>query len=189
VLFGVKRKPASPSTAVVNRLVAFGKGQDQLELPEIWDRESYIVPGLRVGVNSGGNTSDDFHFTVIRLDARQLDAELDQGLHKASLWPRFEQLMGMRTGVAKRPLRAMTDWHLALALAAGQISGIVQSEGGRRLLIKGRTHKAKDAQVTSETAADGTVSETRVLTDKFITVIRAIDLTPGPDLGKIVTIA
>lgn len=181
VLFGIKRRPAAPSTAVVARLVAFSQGQGQTELPERWDREQYVVPTIKTG--------EEFHFSVVRLDARQLAAELDAGLARASLWPRFDLLMRRAAHSAKPPLRAMTDWHLALALAAGQISGIVTSDEGRRLLIKGRTHKAKETQVLRETAADGDVIETRVLTDKFITVIRAIDLTPGPELGQIVTIA
>jgi hypothetical protein len=181
VLFGVKRRPAPPAPKLVARLLAFSQGEGQEELPERWDRDPYLVPAIRSG--------DDFSFTVVRLDARQLAAELDGGLRKASLWPRFGLILANKARSAKPPLRAMTDWHLALALAAGQISGVVTSREGRRLLIKGRTHKAKDAQVTRETAADGSVSETRVLTDKFITVIRGIDLTPGPDLGTIVTIA
>lgn len=181
VLFGVKRKPASPSATQVASLVAFSRGEGQRELPEHWDQLPYIVPALQA--------ADEFHFTVIRLDARQLAAELEGGLRKASLWPRFGLLMSNKARPAKPPLRAMTDWHLALALAAGHISGIVTSADGRRLLIKGRTHKAKDTQIMRDTAADGTVNETRVLTDKFITVIRGIELTPGPELGQIVTIA
>lgn len=181
VLFGVKRRPGSPSAAVVHRLVEFSQGQGQSELPAHWAGDPYLVPGPTPG--------DEPTFTIVRLDARQLGAELEAGLLKVSLWPRFKQQMRPGARAAKPPLRAMTDWHLALALAAGQISGIVTSDGGRRLLIKGRTHKAKDTQIMRDTAADGTVSETRVLTDKFITVIRAIDLTPGPELGQIVTIA
>lgn len=180
VLFGVKRRPAHPEASVVARLQAFGKGEDQRDLPEHWPGLPYLVPAPKPG--------DDFHFTVLRLDARQLEAELDAGLRNASLWPRFDQLMRRSAGDAKPPLRAMTDWHLALALAAGQISGIVTSAAGRRLLIKGRTHKSKDCQVMHETLADGSLSETRVMTDKFVTVIRAIDLTPGPTLGQVVTI-
>ena len=196
VLFGVKRKPGHPSAAVVQRLLDFAKGNPdddpdgsldgvggatRPELPVHWDAAPYLVPAIKPG--------DDFHFTVVRLDARQLQAELDASLHKASLWPRFGQLMRRPARDIKPPLRAMTDWHLALALAAGQISGIVTSTTGRKLLIKGRTHKSKETQVTHEVADDGGVSETRVLTDKFVTVIRALDLTPGPDFGQIVTIA
>ena len=180
VLFGVKRRPAHPEAAVVARLQAFAQGVGQRELPLQWPGLPYTVPAIKAG--------EDFHFTVLRLDARQLGAELDAGLRKMSLWPRFEQHMRRQAGDTRPPLRAMTDWHLALALAAGQISGIVTSAAGQRLLIKGRTHKSKDTQVLHETQADGTVCETRVLTDKFVTVIRAIDLTPGPGLGQVVTI-
>jgi len=35
---------------------------------------------------------------------------------------------------------------------------------------------------------DGSVAETRVLTDKFVPVIRGIDFTPGAKFGSIVTI-
>ena len=180
VLFGVKRRPGNPAAALVSRLVAFSQGVDQQELPMHWAGDPYVVPPPKLG--------DELTFTVVRLDARQLAAELDAGLHRTTLWPRFQQQMRPGARAAKPPLRAMTDWHLALALAAGQISGIVTSDSGRRLLIKGRTHKAKDTEITRDTAADGTVNETRVLTDKFVTVIRGIDLTPGPEMGQIVTI-
>jgi tRNA1(Val) A37 N6-methylase TrmN6 len=205
VLFGVKRRPGNPDSKLVKRLVAFSSGEasggakgdvdgevngeatggvtseDHVELPVCWSGDPYVIPTLK--------PSEDFHFTVVRLDARQLDDELERGLDKSTLWPRFPLLMRRHASAAKPPLRAMTDWHLALALAAGQISGIVSSKTGRRLLIKGRTHKQKSTQVLRETAADGSVSETRVLTDKFVTVIRGIDLTLGVDLGRIVTIA
>lgn len=181
VLFGVKRRPAHPDASIVKRLQAFAAGEDQLELPPYWAGEPYTIPAIKAG--------EEFTFTVVRLDARQLQAELDGGLQRSTLWPRFNLQMKRLANEAKPPLRAMTDWHLALALAAGQISGIVTSAHGRRLLIKGRTHKSKSAQVMRETSADGEISETRVLTDKFVTVIRGIDLTPGPDMGQIVTIA
>ena len=181
VLFGVKRKPTSPNTAIVARLVAFGQGIDAVELPLHWSAAPYLVPAM--------STAEDFSFTVVRLDARQLQAVLDSGLMASSLWPRFGAILGRRCGTARPPLRAMTDWHLALGLAAGQISGIVTGDDGRRLLIKGRTHKAKSEQRIHEAGADGEVDVTRILTDRFVTVIRGIDLTPGAELGRIVTIA
>ncbi len=181
VLLGVKRRAGHPDARLVRRLEVFASGEDQQELPPVWSGEPYVVPAARPG--------DDFHFTVVRLDARQLAHELDGELRTATLWPRFALQMRRHASAAKPPLRAMTDWHLALALAAGQISGIVTSKEGRRLLIKGRTHKQKSTQVMRESAADGSVSETRVLTDKFVTVIRGIDLTPGDSLGRVVTIA
>lgn len=180
VLFGIKRRPGHPEAALVKQLVAFGAGENHHELPSVWSQAPYVVPAFK--------PADEFAFTVVRLDARQLQCELDAGLAKNSLWPRFDLHLMPKARDARPPLRAMTDWHLALALAAGQISGLVTSATGRQLLIKGRTHKTKDSQVTVEVDDKGNATETRVLTDKFITVIRAIDMTPGPQLGRILTI-
>ena len=181
VIFGIKRKPATPAAAVVSMLLAFAQGAvDRSTLPEVWPHERYEVPAIR--------PADDFAFAVVRLDVRQIEEVLDKGMRRSTLWPRFELLMQPRLDDARPPLRAMTDWHLALALAAGQLSGIVTSADGRRLLVKGRTHKVKHASVTREVAADGEVTETRTLTDRFVTTIRGLDLTPGPGLGNIVTI-
>jgi tRNA1(Val) A37 N6-methylase TrmN6 len=180
VVLGRKRRPATPEARTVKRLLAFAAGEDQAELPQQWPTVPYEVPSTR--------PTEDFTFTVVRLDARQLDAELQGGLARHSLWPRFDLQMKPRLGDVRPPLRAMTDWHLALALAAGQLSGVVSSAAGRRLLVKGRTHKVKDTQVLTEIADDGSSTETRVLVDRFVTVIRGIDLTAGPTLGQILTI-
>ena len=75
-----------------------------------------------------------------------------------------------------------------MALAAGQLSGLVRAADGRQLLVKGRTHKTKQEQVAHETHDDGSQTQIRVLIDRFVTVIQAIDMTPGPTLGRIVTI-
>lgn len=182
VVLGVKRRPASPEAKVVAALLAFAQGDAAARrtLPQAWPHEPYEVPALR--------SADDFTFTVLRLDAKQLADELAKGLFRSTLWPRFALQMQPRLDDARPPLRAMTDWHLALALAAGQLSGIVTSADGRRLLVKGRTHKVKDETITRDANADGEVTETRVLTDRFVTTIRGLDLTPGPSLGRIVTI-
>jgi tRNA1(Val) A37 N6-methylase TrmN6 len=179
VVFGVKRKPATPNAKLVARLVAFGAGEGHEELPVTWPGEPYEVPEAR---------ADEFAFAVVRLDARQLLDELGKGLHRSTLWPRFDHHMQPRLDDARPPLRQMTDWHLALALAAGQLSGIVSAEDGRRLLVKGRTHKVKDERIQRDVADDGSVTETRVLTDRFVTTIRGLDLTPGADRGRVVII-
>ena len=43
------------------------------------------------------------------------------------------------------PVRELSRWHLALALAlaAGAISGVVRSKSGRILVVKGDTYKDK----------------------------------------------
>ena len=94
-------------------------------------------------------------------------------------WQQFDLLFGKVGQVNRRPLRALSKWHLALALAAGQVSGIVRSGDGRTFVIKGDTHKEKEVKVEVEEKRNGKVTETRIHIDRFVPVIRAIDLTPG----------
>ena len=180
VLFGVKRRSDTPDPKVVAMLEAFGRGENRTELLEHWSGEPYSVPTA--------TPAEGFNFSVVRLDARQLGNELQSSLERASLWPKFEMTLACKARPVRRPLRDLSKWHLALALAAGHIAGIVRSDAGRVLLIKGGTFKEKDTAVEYEHLADGSVSETRILTDKFVPVIRAIDFTPGERLGEIVTI-
>jgi hypothetical protein len=81
------------------------------------------------------------------------------------------------------------DWHLALALAAGQVSGVVQSADGRKILVKGDTHKDRSLKISfEEVGKKGEMREVRTFTDKFVPVIRGIEFTPGPMLGNLVSI-
>jgi hypothetical protein len=76
-----------------------------------------------------------------------------------------------------------------LGAAAGAISGVVKSKTGRVLVVKGDTHKEKTLQTEYTERDDGSVAETRILTDKFVPVIRAWDMTPGsPTCGEVLTI-
>ena len=55
----------------------------------------------------------------------------------------------------------MSHWHLALALAAGAISGVVTSRTGKVLVVKGDTHKEKSLTTEYTERDDGSVTETR----------------------------
>ena len=180
VIFGVKRRSDRPDPKVSAMLEAVGKGELPETLPESWGEEPYLVPGVAEGA--------EFAFRALRVDAAQLEAELDR-LAGHTLWPRFPALFTTTQTPNRPPLRAMSKWHLALALAAGQIGGVIRSRTGRTLLIKGDTFKEKETHIEHEERQDGSVSETRILTDRFVPVIRAIDLTPGPGYGDIVTIS
>ncbi|EPG3719964.1 MAG: DUF6094 domain-containing protein, partial [Pseudomonadaceae bacterium] len=73
--------------------------------------------------------------------------------------------------------------------AAGAISGVVRSKTGRVLVVKGDTHKDKTLQREFTEREDGSIAETRILTDKFVPVIRAWDMTPGSATrGEVLTI-
>ncbi len=180
VVLGVKRRSDRPDPKVAAMLETVGRGELPDTLPDYWAEEPYLVPGVV--------ESAEFAFRALRVDAAQLASELGR-LVAHTLWPRFPAMFSTAQTPNRPPLRAMSRWHLALALAAGQIGGVIRSRTGRTLLIKGDTFKEKDTQVEYEERRDGTVSETRILTDRFVPVIRAIDLTPGPGYGDIVTIS
>lgn len=180
VILGVKRRSDRPDPRVATLLEAVGRGDLPETLPEAWTEEPYLVPGITEGA--------EFSLRALRIDAAQLEAELVR-LAGHTLWPRFPAMFATSRTPNRPPLRAMSRWHLALALAAGQIGGVIRSRSGRTLLIKGDTFKEKETHVEYEERRDGTVAETRILTDRFVPVIRAIDLTPGPGYGDIVTIS
>lgn len=179
VIFGVKKRATVPDPVVTKRLEAIGRGELPPELPEYWHGDPYLVPAI--------TDESGFSFTAIRLDVEQLAAEVNR-LGHSTLWPQFSSMFSHGGQTHRRPLRNLSSWHLALALAAGQISGIVRSRDGRTLLIKGNTFKEKEVSVERAERADGSVAETRIMTDKFVPVIRGIDFTPGLSFGEIVTI-
>lgn len=180
VVFGTKRRSGHPSTATVQLLRAAGAGElaDKV-LDGVWAGEQYHVPKMQA--------VKDYRFAIARVDAAQLHDELER-LRQATLWPQFGAMFGHARKQHRRPLRGLSRWHLALALAAGQISGIVKSASGRILLIKGDTWKRKQKSTEFVPDADGNLRQTLTMTDQFVPVIRGIDLTPGPNLGAVVTI-
>jgi tRNA1(Val) A37 N6-methylase TrmN6 len=92
------------------------------------------------------------------------------------------------TGACQPPLREMTPWHMALALAAGQITGRFRSEDGRVFLLKGDTYKRKQRSVATEVDEKGEVTQIVTMLDRFVPVINAIEFTPDHRLGQIVKI-
>ncbi len=184
VVFGVKRRSDAPDETIAALLEGvvradYGSAAMPAELPEDWTALPYEGPPLRADA--------EFRFVSVKLDAEQLAAEL-QRLAASTLWPQFPAVFQAATRAPRRPLKDLSRWHLALALAAGQIAGVVKSRDGRALLIKGDTFKEKETSVEREVRADGGVTETRTLTDVFVPVITGIDLSPGPGYGAIVTI-
>ena len=123
------------------------------------------------------------------VDAEGLAAEL-MPLHGESLWPHFRQWFGTELAQEKRrPLCALGSWHAALALAAGQVNGIVTASDGRRLLIKGSTFKTKVDSVEEQEKGDGSTVVVTTRLDRFVPSIRAFDLTVDrPSFGDVLTI-
>lgn len=180
ILLGVKRKPGHAPSEVVKRLIEFGQGKGHEPMPVPWREAPYVVPEM---------SPAEFGFTLVRLDPKQLQDEIQRGLGHATMWPKFRHVFGSGlVNVARRPLCDLSTWHLALALAAGQISGVVRS-GSRVMLVKGGTHKAKSIHHEYETRADGSIAQTTIATDKFVPMIKAIDFTPDSEhYGTVFTV-
>ena len=178
VIFGIKRRADSVNPGDQSMLEACGRGELTQELPEFWQDDPYLVPATK---------DQDCRFTAIRVDGRQLQAEIDRLSHY-TLWPQFDRHFGALARTARRPLRSLSDWHLALALAAGQISGLVESSSGRKLLIKGDTYKDRTQSSSFEERENGDIVETVTFTDKFVPSINGIDFTNGASYGDIISI-
>jgi len=181
VIFGTKVRPGHPRKDVLDMLARAQAGEllDQV-LPVSCHEQPYVVPPAPEG--------QEFDFHAVRLDGEQLADEL-QKWSASTLWPGFETCFNQAKNQHRRPLRDMTKWHLALALAAGQVTGRIESKSGRTFLIKGDTFKKKERTVTTDVSEDGDVSQTITMLDKFVPVINAIEFTPGDRLGQIVKIS
>jgi hypothetical protein len=181
VIFGIKDKAHHPDKATLGLLQALRAG-------ELAGRVLHAgAPVVRPYTVPPTGDETELRFQAVRIDAPHLAEEVDR-MRRSTLWPGFATHFAVDAGGHRRPARDMTRWHLALALAAGQVTGLVRSPQGRALLIKGDTFKKKDRATVFETNEQGDVSQVVTLTDKFVPVINAIDFTPGPQLGRIVTI-
>lgn len=179
---GIRRSGSShePTHDLRTRLEQVYRGEATEALPELWPGEPYFVPGI----NDAGA---QFRFHTVRLDPRQLHEEIAR---YPCLWPQFDLHFGRCGRSHRRPLRNLTRWHLALSLAAGQVSGVVQSNDGRRTyVVKGDTFKQKKVSTTFEETDAGAIREIRTATDVFVPVIRALDFTPdSPTYGDALVI-
>ena len=181
VIVGTKCKPGHPRKDVLDMLTRAQAGElNDQELPRQWTQERYVVPSVAYG--------SEFDFRAVRLDGPQLAQELDRW-QNSLLWTGFDTTFSQAKSEHRRPLRDMTKWHLALALAAGQVTGRIESKDGRVFLIKGDTFKKKERTVATQVDDNGNVTETITMLDRFVPVINAIDFTPGDRLGQIVKIS
>ncbi len=74
-------------------------------------------------------------------------------------------------------------------LAAGQVSGVVNSLDGRTFVVRGDTYKDKQVTTTEEPGAKGQLQTIRTHTDVFVPAIRGLDMTPGSaTFGDVFTI-
>ncbi|MGD4883495.1 DUF6094 domain-containing protein [Xanthomonas citri pv. citri] len=182
VVFGRRTRQrelvSEPAAAARDLLLRIGHGDVQAdELPIDWPFLPYCVPT---------SPCEPEHFYRVTMEPGQFAEEVGR---LRGLWPMLDTHLGAAQQSLRPPARALSAWHLALALAAGAISGVVRSRSGRVLVVRGDTHKDKTLQREFTERDDGSVAETRILTDKFVPVIRAWDMTPGSaTLGEVLTI-
>ena len=179
VVLGVRRRVAEGRqvSAVRDRLAQVGEGELPPVLPEVWDQSPYIIP-----VTQATPT-----LMTTRIDVTQLNQLVAR---HPCLWSQFQGVFGRVATTHRRPLCALSDWHLGLSLAAGQVSGVVTADDGRVFVIKGDTYKRKRVTTESIDNGEGRFTETVTHTDIFVPVIRALDMTPdSPHFGKAVEIS
>lgn len=182
VIFGRRvrqREQLSDDTKTARGLLLqVGQGDiEAAELPCEWPFLPYTVPA---------SPAEPEHFYRVTLEPEQFTDEVQR---LQGLWPALDTHLGAAQQSLRPPARALSHWHLALALAAGAISGVVTSKSGKVLVVKGDTHKEKSLTTEYTERDDGSVGETRILTDRFVPVIRAWDMTPGsPTRGEVLTI-
>lgn len=180
VIMGVRQRVNDTDMALCHRLRAIGSGGVQAEVfPEEWPDEPYVIPAAQ--------NQQETKFYSAKLDQRQLADIIGR---EPVLWNRMGLVFHYDHQQHRRPLRALTSWHLALSLAAGQVFGVVRSRDGRTFVIKGDTFKDKIG--TEELVRNGkgeVVGVKRIQTDRFVPTISALDFTPGsPTYGEALTI-
>lgn len=170
------QRDPTESRQIRDCLVAIGKGDETaLQLPTIW-ASPYCVPAVRKPLT---------HFYCVRPEPQQLETEIAS---IRGLWPGFSTL-GVQPQLPRPPARKLSRWHLALALAAGAITGIITSPAGRTLVVRGDTWKIKARRVECTEDDEGNITETVILTDRFVPAISAWDMTPdSATFGSLITI-
>nr|WP_186329833.1 DUF6094 domain-containing protein [Variovorax boronicumulans] len=179
VIVASRRKAGNASKQVMDMLAQVQTGEGVPELPEEWVSEPYVVPAVADG---------EFNFHAVRIDAAQLGDELER-YRQHLLWEGFSAHFHRSTSACRPTLREMTPWHLALSLAAGQVTGHFRSAQGREFLLKGDTFKHKQRTITTELNKKGEASQVITMLDRFVPVINAIEFTPDHRLGQIVKVA
>lgn len=106
-------------------------------------------------------------------------------------WAYFDTLFTAGvTNQFRRPIHALSQWHLALLITSGAVQGRVKNaDNSRELLVKGTVKKHK--KVSQNTTEDGNGNVTTAIEskDQFTAQIKAIDITPNsPNFGNIITI-
>jgi SAM-dependent methyltransferase len=160
VLFGARKRQATPSPTVQADLEAWSRGNLQ-PLPDEPSRPIAVVPSLPGG---------DVLFTSLTVDPEGAAAEARrrgawvQAELTEQLWPPDEQPV--------RPLMPLRRGHLALLIAAGLLNNCALRHADRHVLVKGRTFK-------EVVAVDSEDDDIEIRREVIRTSVTVLDLVTG----------
>ena len=129
VLLATCKPTAAPDPSAQAELSASSRGELP-PLPHAPAGPTVAVPALPVGEVLFASLAFDPERAAA--EARRRGAWVDPGLAE-QLWPPDER--------PARPLMPLRRGHLALLIAAGMLNNCILDQGGRRVLVKGRTYK------------------------------------------------
>ena len=128
-LLAKKKAQATPDAETQARLEAWSAA-DLPPLPDEPDDAAVVVPALARGEVLFAPLAFDPHLAAREARRRGV---WTQPAFAEQLWPPDERPV--------RPLMPLRRGHLALLIAAGLLNNVVLHQGGRRVLVKGRTRK------------------------------------------------
>ncbi len=179
VIFGVRRRTRGLINSAGKRDALLKTVIDELEEIPMLTEPRYCIP----------NINSETPLVLTKMEASQLSEELNQAGSSRGMWGDFNLIFKSTAHTTRRPAMDLTDWHLALALASGHVTGFVKSDDGQSsLLIRGNTYKDKKVETVVQEDGKGNFSETRIHTDRFVSVIKGIDTSRRSTFGDIVTI-
>ncbi len=159
VLFAARKPQSSLDAAAQVQLEAWSR-DELVPLRDQPDR-TFVVPALPAGDVLFASLF--FDPAQAALEARRRGVWTQPGLSE-QLWPPEERPV--------RPLMPLRRGHLALLIAAGLLNNVVLSQGERRILVKGRTHKVMIPVETDD-------ADTEVEREVLRTTVTTLDLATG----------
>lgn len=129
VLLATKKPQATADPHAQARLEAWSAGELP-PLPDEPDNPPVVVPALPRAEVLFAPLAFDPHLAALEARRRGVWA---QPAFAEQLWPPDERPV--------RPLMPLRKGHLALLIAAGLLNNVVLRQGGRRVLVKGRSRK------------------------------------------------
>lgn len=101
------------------------------------------------------------------------EQELEGMLERSPLQRVFR---GDKRGVTSTPILPLSNGHVSLLLASGQVDGVVHPEGEDPHVVRGVTKKVQyTASESSEETADGGTKHLEVRKEKIVLSVRAVD--------------